>query len=398
MARRRYQKGCLFKRGKNWVLRYREDVLTPEERTARILRSIVLGEFTNKKDARREADLRLMPFNSGSHRPQTSLTFEDFWNNYFVPEILAKRKFSTQQVYRHLAAKHLLSYFGARKLCDITRFDIQSFVSAKHRASYSPKTLTHLRNLLSKVFNVAISWGWLSSNPANRLELPPMERRRESRVLSPEEIQKLYHHLSDPTRTVFLLGILTGLRIGEILGLRVEDLDLAHRSLHVQRNAYRGHVQETPKSRAGDRRIPLAPLVAKRVRRWLERRAMASEWLFPSAAGTPYHDRNLLRRQVWPVCKRYGIARFGWHSMRHTFSTYNGNHGVPLPVLQSLLGHANAETTMIYTHQLEGPQRQAVKALQSVLFPIVPKRARLKGKTRIKAIENRKESGRGAQI
>ena len=398
MARRRYQKGCLFKRGKNWVLRYREDVQDPEGHTARIMRSVVLGEFEQKKDARREADARLLPLNSGAQRPQTNLTFEDFWNNYFVPEILAHRKFSTREVYRHLATKHLLSHFGMRKLCDIARFYVQSFISAKHREQYSPKTLAHLRNLLSKMFNVAMSWGWLNTNPATRLELPPMERRRESRVLSPAEIQKLYHHLDDPARTVFLLGILTGLRIGEILGLRVEDLDLARRSLHVQRNAYRGHVQETPKSRAGDRRIPLAPLIAGRVKRWLGQRAMASEWLFPSAAGTPYHDRNLLRRQVWPVCTQYGIGRFGWHSMRHTFSTYNGNHGVPLPVLQSLLGHANAETTMIYTHQLEGPQRQAVKALQGVLFPIVPKRARGKEKTRIQTIENRKKSGRGAQI
>ena len=398
MARRRYQKGCLFKRGKNWVLRYREDVVSPEGRIARILRSIVLGEFESKKEARREADARLVTFNSGAHRPQSSLDFEGFWNNYFVPEILPNRKFSTQQVYHHLAKKHLLSYFGKQKLCDITRFDVQNFIGAKHRQSYSPKTLAHLRNLLSKVFNVAMSWGWLQSNPANRLELPPMERRREPLVLGPEEIQKLHRHLADPARTVFLLGVLTGLRIGEILALRLEDIDLQQRSLRVRRNAYRGHIQETPKSRAGERRIPLAPLVAKGVKRWLSRRAMDSEWLFPSAAGTPYHDRNLLRRQVWPVCEQYGIARFGWHSMRHTFSTYNGNNGVPLPVLQSLLGHADAETTMIYTHQLEGPQREAVKALQGVLFPIVPNRARRKGKPQTQAIENTKEVGRGAQI
>ena len=398
MARRRYQKGCLFKKGKNWVLRYREDVLNPEGGVARILRSTVLGEFECKKDARREADARLMLFNSGAHRPQTSLSFENFWNNYFVPEVLAKRKFSTQQVYRHLAEKHLVPYFGTQKLCDITRFDVQSFVTAKHRQAYSPKTLAHLRNLLSKVFNVAISWGWLNSNPANRLELPPMERRRESRVLDLREIRKLQIRLEDPARTIFLLGLLTGLRIGEILALRLEDLDLTRRLLNVRRNVYRGHVQDSPKSRAGERHVPLAPFLSEGIKRWMALRPLNSAWLFPSEAGTPYHDRNLLRRQVWPVCQKLGFARFGWHSLRHTFSTYNGNHGVPMPVLQSLLGHATAETTMIYTHELEGPQRQAVQTLERVLFPNVPNRAVGTRKRKVQVLENRKEVGRGAQI
>lgn len=398
MARRRYQKGCLFKRGRNWVLRYREDVLNPNGGLARIQRSIVLGEFESKKDAHRAADSRLLSLNSGACRPQTNLGFEDFWNNYFIPEVLSRRKFSTQQVYRQLAKKHLVSYFGTRRLCDITRFDVQSFISAKHRQNYSPKTLAHLRNLLSKVFNVAISWGWLTSNAANRIELPPMERRRESRVLDPREIRKLRNHLGEPARTIFLLGILTGLRIGEILALCLDDLDLTRLLVHVRRNVYRGHVQDSPKTRRGERHVPLAPFLVEAIRCWMALRPQGSEWLFPSEAGTPYHDRNLLRRQVWPVCQKLSIARFGWHSMRHTFSTYNGNHEVPLPVLQSLLGHATAETTMLYTHEREGPQRQAVQRLERILFPNVPNRAVGSRKRGMEIIENKKEDGRGAQI
>jgi len=69
---------------------------------------------------------------------------------------------------------------------------------------------------------------------------------------------------------------------------------------------------------------------------------------------------------------RLGIARFGSHSLRHTFSTYGGNSGVPLPVLQFLLGHASAETTMIYTHPLAEAQRRAVEQMTTILFPNVP--------------------------
>jgi integrase len=72
-----------------------------------------------------------------------------------------------------------------------------------------------------------------------------------------------------------------------------------------------------------------------------------------------------------------GIPRFGWHSLRHTFSTLNGNAGVAVPVLQSLLGHASPETTMIYTHPFEDVKRQAVEDLASLLFPNVPSKQKL---------------------
>ena len=105
---------------------------------------------------------------------------------------------------------------------------------------------------------------------------------------------------------------------------------------------------------------------------WLSMRPARSDWLFPSRAGTPLHDRNLMRRHLWPACTLLGIPRFGWHSLRCTFSTYNGNAGVAVPVLQSRLGHASPETTMIYTHSLEHVAQQAVGDLAPLLFPNVP--------------------------
>ena len=372
MARRRYQNGCLFKKGKNWVLRYREDVLNSDGTLSRAHRCVVLGLFESKKDARRAADSYLLQFNNGTRRPQSAISFEDFWNGYFAKEILPTRKFATQEVYRYIARVHLLPFFGRRRISDITRFDVQTFIGLKQKLGYAPKTLSHLRNLLSKVFSVAMKWGWLNSNPANSVELPPMEIRREARVLTPEEISRLTQNLAEPARTIFILGLLTGLRIGEILGLKIQDINLSDGLVSVHRNVYRGHIQETPKTKHSERRVPLAACVLTAIGQWMVIRPRGTEWLFPSEAGTPYHDRNLMRRGMKPVCKRLGIPPFGWHSLRHTFSTYNGNSGVPMPVLQSLLGHAHAETTMIYTHPLEGAQREAVEKLASILFPNVP--------------------------
>lgn len=372
MARRRYQNGCIFKRGKNWVLRYREDIRNHDGSIERIHRSVVLGAIASKREAKRAADKRLREINSGDRRPQSRMTFADLWHSYFVPEVLDKRKFSTRQVYGYLADKHLLPFFGSSQLCELSRANVQDFLNLKQRENYAPKTLQHLRNLLSKALGVAVSRELIAKNPVRNLELPPMEKRRQARVLTLKEISELFEAADDQLRAVFILGLLPGLRIGEILGLKVSDLDLENRFFKIQRNIYRGRIQNTPKTPAGERWVPIASVLLSALRRWIEVRPSRSEWLFPSEAGTAQYERNLLRREVWPLCDRLGIVRFGWHSLRHTFSTYGGNSGVPLPVLQYLLGHASAETTMIYTHPLAEAQRRAVEQMATILFPNVP--------------------------
>jgi len=375
MARRRFQNGWVFKKGRNWVFRYREDIRRLDGTVFRKQRSVVLGRLRGKREAQTEATKRLRAINGGAQRPQSSMTFSDFWNEYFDPEVIEKRKISTQQMYRYLAQKHLLPFLGTRPLCDLARGEIQDFINLKQREDYSPKTLRHFRNLLGKVFSAAMSRDFMATNPARSLEMPTMEKRRQSRVLTLQEIADLLKAFDEQLRAIFLLGLLPGLRIGEILGLQVSDLDLEDRFFYVRRNVYRGHVQSAPKTPAGERWVPIASSVLPALEAWLHVRSDDSQWLFPNEAGKPYYERNLLRRKLWPVCDRLGIPRFGWHSLRHTFSTYGGNSGVPLPVLQYLLGHASVETTMLYTHPLAEAQRMAVERMASILLPNAPSSA-----------------------
>jgi integrase len=376
VIRRRYQKGCLFKKGKNWVLRYREDTLNPDGNLGRVHRTVVLGSMRTVREARKAADVHLRKINDGSYRPQSTATLENFWESYFEPEILPTLKYSTRTLYRILTSKHILPSLGGQRLCDIARLHIQQFVGQKQRQGYAPQTLAHLRNLLSKICGTAVRWGWMEFNPCQNIDLPPMERRRPKRFLAPEEISKLARVLAEPARTIFLMGALTGLRIGELLALKVEDVDLGRALVSVRRDVYRGRVG-TPKTPGSERRVPLASSLVTLLKRWLKIRPRGSDWLFPSSTGTPLRDRNLMRRHLWPACAQLKLPRFGWHSLRHTFSTYNGNAGVAVPVLQSLLGHASPETTMIYTHPLEDVKRRAVEDLARLLFPNVPSKPRL---------------------
>lgn len=371
VARPRYQKGSIFFRGRVWVLRYREDVITADEGLDRIHRSVVLGSFSKKKEAQRAAEGHLRQMNSGALQPQAAMTMKEFWERFFVPEALPTLKPSTRKLYTCLAQKHLLPCFGASKLCDIRRVQVQHFVIEKQREGYAVQTLGHLRNLLSKIFGTAISWGWLLDNQARGVKLPPMERRRFARVLSPSEIGQLSKALSEPARSMFLFALGTGLRIGEVLGLQVSDLDLQGGSLFVRRTIYRGEVG-TPKTKGSERRLPLSLPMLSLVKSYLGSRKVKSDWLFCSEAGTPLDDRNLIRREIEPISDDLKIPRFSWHSLRHTFSTFAGNNGVAVPFLQFLLGHTTSETTMLYTHPLEIEKRTAVKRIARVLFPNVP--------------------------
>ncbi len=372
VSRPRFQKGYLRLRGRNWELRFREDYLTPDGRLCRRHRSVVLGAFASKKEARRAAETYLRPVNQGACRPRMDITLEDFWSRYYEPEILPTLKVSGRKTYQSLFKNHLLPYFGVRKLAEVQRVEVQRFIALKQSAGLSTETLSHLRNLLSALFSTAISWGMVEANPASGVKLPPAERRRESRILSADEVRRLLGVLPEPSRTIFGLGVATGLRIGELLGLKVSDVDFERNMLSVRRGVYRGTVG-SPKTQRSERTIPLASPVVARLAAYLKDRAVNSEWLFASQAGTVLNDRDLMRRQVEPACDGLGLPRFGWHSLRHTFRTMAGNHGIAPELVQGLLGHADLETGMRYMHRVEAAERAAVEKVAEVLCPNVPK-------------------------
>ena len=353
------------------MLRYREDFIEPDGTVGRRQPSVVLGSFPLKKEALRAAEVFLRPFNAGAVRPQSTITLNDFWHVHFVPDILPTLKISTRKLYNSLAKKHVLPYFGKQRLSDIQRVQVQHFVIQKQGQGYSVQTLGHLRDFLSKILETAKSWGWLQDNVARGVKLPPMERVRKPRILTVAEIGKLLDAFGEPVRTMFILALGLGLRIGELLPLRREDLDLDAGWLHVRRDYYRGHVQ-TPKTERSERRFKLPDTLVNMVSQYLETGKAQSGLLFPNSAGTFLDDRNLMRREIEPVCDRLKIPRFGWHSLRHTFSTVAENNRVPISVVQSLLGHTSASTTMLYTHAQDDAKQAALEQVVKVLFPNVP--------------------------
>jgi integrase len=381
MARCRFQDGCLFVRGKKrkmWVARWREDMIQPNGAVQRVLRSEVLGpvsEISGRREARILMQRRLASLNSGQRQLEATMTFGTFVAAQFEPDILPTLKHATQLIYLALLRKHLLPRFRDCRLCDITRAELQQFVIGKLRDGYAWETTNHLRNLMSKIFSVAVGWDYLSNHPVRGVKMPERTLKRAHRFLTMDEVQRLIKASDEPVRTIVVLAAMTGLRIGEILALRWGRINLSAAKLRVEETCYHGHFG-TPKSKASRREIPLSSSVVQALIDHRSRHAKSSPGalVFSNRKGGPLASDNLRKRDLHPACARAGLDSINWHVLRHTHGTLLHEIGTPLKVAQAQMGHAHMSTTLqVYTHTSETAQRRAVDLLESQLFPIVPK-------------------------
>ena len=309
MARRRYQKGNIRRRGNRnpvWELQWWEDYLNPDGTIGRRRQSAILGNVSEmtRRQAFKAAEEMLRPLNQGQLLPHSTLTFGAFVEQHFVPYLFPTLKASTQKRYRQTFHSHLLPAFQKHRLCDMTTFDIQRFVLEKMESGLGWESAQHYRNLISKVFTVAKKWGFYSGdNPANGVTLPEKQPVREKHILQPKQISALLIALKEPVRTMVLLGVLTGLRIGEILGLSWKSLDSTSGQLRVEQALYRGTLG-TPKTKRSRRTVPLPQsLVVSLTRLKAQRRTANSDddLVFLTRNGTPYSDTNLLHQHLKPA-------------------------------------------------------------------------------------------------
>ena len=372
MARRRFQKGSLRKRGSRdpvWELLWREDVLRDDGQLERRQCSKILGlvrELT-RRQANRLAEEHLRPLNTGALQPQHAITLRTFVETLFVPNAFPSLKLSTRKRYSRTLNNHLLPAFGERRLCEIGTLDLQRFVLQKMESGLGWESADHLRNLMSKIFATAKRWQhFAGENPATAVELPEKKPVRPKEVLLPEYCRSLLSLLGEPVHTMVHLALLTGLRVGEILGLRWQDVDFSANVIRVQQACYRGQIG-SPKTKGSKRTLPLPESLREALLR-LQRDA-GEGLVFHTLTGKPYNDTNLLHRFLKPAGRRIGTPWLSWHTLRRTHCTLFQQSGGSLREAQAQMGHTKLSTTLeIYTIPLPTQQRAAVEKLSESLL------------------------------
>jgi integrase len=370
--KKHFQHGSLFKRGKRnkvWVARYREPSTGDDGGTVFIRRSEIIGtvaELPTRRDAEVILSNKLRHLNSANYHPRSCCSLRDFveeWKTQALPAL----KYASQQHYEYVIDTHLLPVFGNVQLRLISREGIQNLLVGKLKQSLSWRTVKHIRTTLGTILGAAEFWGYIEDNPVRKTRLPRRGPQPEKTVLSPEQLYSLLQRLPEPSKSLVWLLVLTGLRIGELLALRWQDVDLSAGLLRVSRTLYEGHFDE-PKTRSSNRTVPLS---AKGVEILSGLRPQAVDLdalVFRTKKGTPLSRRNLTNRQLVPVCEELKIPKIGWHSLRHSNATLLDAVGTPLGTVQSLLGHASPEITRgIYLHSLPAGAKEAVQKVEDLL-------------------------------
>ncbi len=373
VARPRWQAGCLRKRGKRkrlWVGCYREDRIAEDGSRIRIQRSVVLGPVNDlgMREAQRLLSERLAAINQGRHKPEVMVSFERFVVERFEPNILPTLRFSTARNYRHLSRRHLIPAFGAVALPEIGAADVQAFLAGKSKR-YAPKTVLELRNLLSKILGTAVKWGCIQANPASGAQVPALTDTRERLALTSQQVLALLAELAEPYRTMVLFAVLSGLRRGEIFGLRWKRVNFADGSVTVAESSYEGHLS-APKTRASRRKVFVGGIVLDALTRLRPQNAQPEDFVFRTKRGAPLSPNNVRTRVLLPACERSKIPRVGWHNFRYTYATWANPTGESIKALQLQLGHTDARLTLgVYTQPMPASQRQLAEKIEGVLLP-----------------------------
>jgi integrase len=381
LARKKhFQRGSLFKRGKRnkvWIARYREPVVGANGETEFVRRSEILGnvaDLPTRRDAEMVLSDRLRRVNSADYHPRSCCSFRSFVQEW-EPQAFPTLKYATQEHYKYVVHSHLLPVFGNVQLRLVSRESIQTFLAGKLKEGLSWRTVKHCRTVLGTILGMAEFWGYIEDNPVRKTRLPRRGLQPEKTILTPEQLSSLLERLPEPSRSLVWLLVLTGLRIGELLALRWQDVDLQAGLLRVSRTLYEGRFDE-PKTRSSIRTVPLSAKGLEILTSVRPGAPKPDALVFCSKKGTPLCRRNLRNRQLDPVCEELKIPKIGWHSLRHSNATLLDAVGTPLGTVQSLLGHSSPEITRgTYIHSLPAGAKEAVQKVEDLLTG--PKRTQI---------------------
>ncbi len=256
--------------------------------------------------------------------------------------------------------------------------------------SLKPVSVGYLHRILRSALTQAVKWEMVRRNVATLVE-PPRVEKVNRQVLDVDQAKAFLAAVKgNRLETLYTVGFAIGLRRGEVLGLRWDDVDLAEGSVTIRRELQRidGKRQLVPyaKSQSSLRTITLPPqaleaLREHRLRQLEARRAAGDEWqgeewnlVFTTGRGTPLDGRNV-ERYFERALKQAGLPHQRFHDMRHACASLLLAMGVPDHVVMNILGHSSISITKnIYAHVYPSMQREAADKMGQALFGTNPEK------------------------
>lgn len=240
--------------------------------------------------------------------------------------------------------KHLTLFFKGMKLHEITQEVVERY-KVKRAKEVSPASVNRELACLKHMFNKAIEWGKTYNNPARKVKLF-RENNNRLRYLEKEEIKKLIDNCSDTLKPVVILALYTGMRRGEILNLKWNDIDIKMGIIYIL---------QTKNNEL--REVPMCDII-KRTLMGIAKHP-DSPYIFCKKNGKPYGN---LTKSFLQALRKSDIISFRFHDLRHTFASHLVMGGVDLNTVRELLGHKSLKMTLRYSHLSRDHKKRAIES------------------------------------
>jgi len=269
-------------------------------------------------------------------------------------------------------------------LKDLTLSKVEKYYAHLVETGVGIRTIRKIHSILHRALEKAVRYGLILRNPTDGAALPQY-KHAEMMVLDETQVsQLLVAAKGSRHEALYHLAVTTGMRMGELFGLRWSDLHWVSGRIYVRRQVQyvpgHGWSFVEPKTRSGRRTIKLGEGVLQALREHLERQqgervAAGERWvdhglIFPSKSGTPM-DASNLRLDFTRVLLQAGLPKIRFHDLRHTAASLMLNHGIPVIVVSKILGHSKPSITMdIYGHLYNEMQDEAAQLMDELVTPI----------------------------
>lgn len=331
----------------------------PEGRKERFRKCSPVQTKRGAEQYERELRQALLDGTYGKEEEVQIPTLAEFTEEFIDTYALAHNKPSEVLSKRKILKNHLLPAFGKLRLDEIGKREIKRYRSEKLQAGYNPKTVNNHVTVLRRMLAEAEELELITHVPKVR-KLPSAPTAFD--FLTFEEAEALVDAADGEWRTMILVGLKTGLRQGELLGLRWADINFVTGNMMVNRSVFRGTIG-SPKSN----RARLVPLCDEVVVALQHHRHQRGPYVFCDESGKLLTD-NLCKAPLARACRNAGLRPINWHMLRHTFASHLVMRGAHMKAVQELLGHSDIRVTMRYAHLSPDVARDAVQLLNSESF------------------------------
>lgn len=398
MARKRprpYGTGVVMELKNGLAIRWWETVQNPDGAARREMQYENLGDVTKK-----EAEARLQEKQNLARRrgPRSELPIPLFREvvSRYERDILSILKFSTKSVRQTYLKIHLVPRFGAMPVSAIATADVQRFFTelreagymrAGIRQEYSAHALHDIRSVMRRVMFYANEWyrqpveslTGQPFNPAIGVRLPKLKCKHGKWALTAEQAGQLIGELRGKAKVMVALAAVCGMRRGEILALRLQDIAVREEAdrrrfgvITVNQASYLGHI-DLPKTEAGLRTFDVHPWILSLIEDLIShsKKRYPEDLVFGTRTNRLEQSNNILRRFVFPACDALGVRHATWLTFRRTFQTFAHNEGIPARTIADIVGHADVGTQFIYIQSEESMKREAADRIGNKLCKIV---------------------------